>query len=100
MGFKTTVGELDLRGARENKIVVEQHTAMNIPWIQAKLMIYYLKVQVAIYEQQHGPIRIPTSVLPPEPPPLPGQFKDNPVAESVRALVLKMRAEYLASLNV
>jgi hypothetical protein len=94
--LKILFGELDLRGG---KVAVEQHTAMNIPWVQAKLLLFYLGVQVAINEKINGPIRIPKTVLPPEPPPLPEQFKDNPLALELRAFADKMRKDFIASLN-
>ena len=97
--IKMLFGKLDLRGANVGKVAVEQHTAMNIPWVQAKLLIYYLSVQVAIHERLNGQIKIPPSVLPPVPLPLPELFKNNPVAATLRELTEKMRHDYIASLN-
>jgi hypothetical protein len=47
---------------------VEQHTAISIPWVQAKLGAYYLQIALAVYEAENGKIKIPVSVLPPLPP--------------------------------
>jgi hypothetical protein len=47
---------------------IVQHTSVSVSWLQAKLMAYFLQVNLAIYENQNGPIRIPNAVLPPPPP--------------------------------
>ena len=62
--LKLVFGQLD---EIDNTKFIEQHTAITLPWLQAKLMSYFLQVNVAIYEHQHGPIAIPPVVFPPEP---------------------------------
>lgn len=95
--LKMMFGELDPRG---NEVVVEQHTAIAIPWLQAKLLIYYLLVNVGIYELGHGRIKIPKSLIPPHPPSLTDEEKDDPMFEKVRDFVEKIRAEYLATADL
>src|SRR5580698_4093433 len=63
--LKMIFGELDM--GRKDGAGVEQHTAITVPWAQAKLLIYYLQLNVGIYEKIFGKIKIPDSVLPPEP---------------------------------
>src|ERR1039457_3310638 len=43
---------------------VDQHTAVTLPWPQAKLLHYFLGVQLAAHEALNGKINIPASVLP------------------------------------
>ncbi len=43
---------------------VEYHTAITIPWSQAKIMSYFLQVQIAYYEATNGPIKIPSGAIP------------------------------------
>jgi hypothetical protein len=64
--LKLVFGEID---QQDGKIVVEQHTSMTIPWVQAKLLVYYLQVTIFGQELEHGPIHFPAALLPPEPPP-------------------------------
>jgi hypothetical protein len=91
-------GELDIH---EGKVVVEQHTGMNIPWLQAKLLLLYLGVQVAMNEKINGPIRIPKTLIPPEFPPISEELlKDNPLAPALRELGEKMRQEFVSKLDI
>ncbi len=48
-------------------IKVNYHTALNIPWAQAKLAAFYLRVVLAAHEAQNGKIPIPASVRPRDP---------------------------------
>lgn len=63
--LKVILGELDQRGG---KIAVEQHTAVSIPWVQVKLLCYWLRLNLEIYEMSNGKIHIPQGVRPPVPP--------------------------------
>lgn len=49
------------------KGVIDWHTAITLPWTQAKLVSYYLQLNVEIHELQNGLIKIPTVMTPPEP---------------------------------
>lgn len=60
--FKLVFGELDQ--SDESRTLVHQHTAVTVPWIQAKLMAYYIELNLAIHEADHGVIRIPESLVP------------------------------------
>ena len=64
--LKIIFGQLD---QSKEVTTIEQHTAMVIPWAQAKLMSYLLQVNIAIYESDHGKIKLPTGVLPKQIPP-------------------------------
>jgi len=44
--LKMIFGQLD---QSEGKAVVEQHTAVTIPWAQAKVLSYYLQVNLTAY---------------------------------------------------
>jgi hypothetical protein len=60
LDLKMVFGEIDLR-----RQLVEQHTAITIPWVQAKILSYYLGIFIAQHEAQSGKVTIPASVLPP-----------------------------------
>ena len=70
--FETSVWDLKIiLGQLEQhtgKSVVDWHTAVTIPWIQVKLVAYFLRLQAAWYELQNGPISIPASIMPAVPP--------------------------------
>ena len=62
-------------------MVVQQHTAMTISWLQAKIFHYYLTVNLGVYELQHGKIKIPATLVPPEPPPPTGDLANDAAAQ-------------------
>ena len=59
--------------------LVNWHTAITVPWGTAKLLAYFLQVNIAIYEELHERIRIAPSVLPPTPPP-PSETEESSTA--------------------
>lgn len=93
--LKMVFGELSQTGS---KVSIEQHTSVTVSWIQAKLLSYYLQIQIAGYELQHGKIRLPNNVLPIEPPPVPADYPDKETGEAFRQMVNQMRNEFLAKL--
>ena len=62
---------------------IDWHTAITIPWLQAKFVAYYLRVQAAWHEQQTGPLKAPAFVMPPEPKPPTGELANDPVANAL-----------------
>jgi hypothetical protein len=93
--LKMTFGELD---PRDSKTVVQQHTAMSVSWLQAKLMYYYLGLNLGVYEMLNGKIKVPATTMPPEPPAPSGEFLNNPDAQRVYEFIKKFREQFLASL--
>lgn len=59
--LRMVFGEIDWRPNAAP--VVQQHTAMTVGWLQAKLMQYFLNVHVGVYELAHGRISIPPELL-------------------------------------
>ena len=78
------------------KPAVEWHTSITLPWRQVKLMAYYLAINLAAYELNNGPIKVPPSMFPPEPPPPEGPEKDNPLMQAVFEMVREHREKFLA----
>lgn len=93
--LKMIFGQLD---QSEGRAVVEQHTAVTIPWAQAKVLSYYLQVNLTAYEIENGRIAIPTGVLPPEPGPIPPELEGNQQAKAIREAAIRLREQFLASL--
>jgi hypothetical protein len=88
--LKILFGELSV-----SKPDVDWHTSITLPWAQAKLMAYYLSINIAAYEAHHGGIRLPESMLPLEPPPPPLETgKDDP-SHKVFEFVREQRQKFL-----
>lgn len=78
---------------------VDWHTSITVPWEQAKLMMYYLMLNVAARELQTGAkITIPPSMLPPEPD-APSGPDDTAVNRAFYEIVKDHRQRFLAGLK-
>jgi hypothetical protein len=62
--LKVIFGNLD-QSKQPNQIM--QHTAIHLPWIQIKILSYFLPLVVALQEHQFGKIDVPMAVRPPDP---------------------------------
>ncbi|HEY4901438.1 MAG TPA: DUF3467 domain-containing protein [Terriglobales bacterium] len=94
--LRMVFGELDMS---EGGAIVQQHTAMTVAWVQAKLMQYFLTLQLGVYEMTHGKIPVPDGILPPEPTPPTGELEHDPVAIQVYEYIKKARDQFMASLS-
>jgi hypothetical protein len=81
--LKLLFGQLD---QAKSGVEVEQHTAITLPWYQAKIAAYYFLVNVIINQEEQGRIALPARVVPPRP---------NPNAPEVSTSA-KIAVEYLA----
>jgi len=73
---------------------VDWHTVITMPWAVAKLMSYYIQVNLAVYEHQHGKIKIPQGMIP---QPLSNPL-DNESSNLLFARLEELRAEFLRNL--
>src|SRR5438045_7215 len=62
MDLKMTFGQSDQRP--NGSWFVEQHTAVTIPWIQAKIMLFFLHANIFFHENANGTIRVPPQLMP------------------------------------
>lgn len=80
----------------EGKSYVEQHTSVTIPWIQVKLLSYFLQVNLLGYESLHGKIKIPEELIP--------QVVTKPSTETdpkvlaIFELISKLREQFVSDL--
>jgi len=93
--LKMIFGELDQRGG---KVAVDQHTSVTLSWLQAKLLNFFLEINLAVHELEQGKIKIPKNLLPPVPAPPLGELADVPQAKPIFELITKMREEFIAGL--
>lgn len=66
--LKLIFGILD-QSVVPNQVV--QHTSINIPWTQVRLLSYWMDVGIAIQEYYNGKIKIPSGIMPPDPRTMP-----------------------------
>jgi hypothetical protein len=59
--MKLLFGELT---SDEQGNVIEQHTGMVLPWPLVKVLAFHLAINIVAFEDQHGPIRLATPILP------------------------------------
>ena len=96
--FEATVWDLKLIfgefSARAKSI--EWHTSITIPWALAKLIIYYLQINIDIHELDQGKIAIPASMIPAAPPP---PIQDDGTAQAIFEIVQRNRERLMESLK-
>ncbi|MFZ0337137.1 MAG: DUF3467 domain-containing protein [Terracidiphilus sp.] len=71
---------------------VDWHTAMTMPWGAAKLLRYLLSLNIAIYESNSGPIKLPASAIPPIVAP-PSGDEDTEQNRAFYGLAIKLHNE-------
>ena len=95
--LKLIFGQLD---QSEGKVRIVQHSAITVPWTQAKLMVYWLRGQIEAHELANGKIHIPPPIIPQPLPPLTEEIKkSDPNAEAVYAIFNRLRDEFISSLD-
>ncbi len=78
--LKVIFGQLEQHtGAPE----VDWHTAITIPWLQVKFVAYYLRLQAAWHDLQYGQLKAPSSVMPRQPEPPPGELANDSLAKKL-----------------
>jgi hypothetical protein len=98
--FEGTIWDLKLIfgevSARSN--TVGWHTSVTIPWAQAKLMQYYLAVNIEAHERINGKISFPTAMTPKEPPP-PDPSDTTGDKKDFYDMVMRLRQNFIDSLK-
>ena len=93
--LKLVFGELD---QSQGKGRIQQHSSVTISWAQAKLLAYYLQVNIAGYEVQNGKIKIRKDLVPVEIPQLlPRQQKDPKIRELL-GLIKNLRKQFVSNI--
>jgi hypothetical protein len=91
---KLVFGELDRFSIPPG---VKQHTAVTMTWAETKLAMYYLRINLAIYEAEHGNVQIPEGLIPPIFT-LSDDLAETPVGKAALERTARIREELLASL--
>ena len=91
--LKMIFGEVDQSlGAN----VVSQHTAVTMPWPQAKVFLYFLSMHVAFREMELGRLSVPANVINPPLPPDNGMAKEFPNSVKIYEMMKKHYDEFIA----
>jgi hypothetical protein len=93
--LKIIFGQID---QSTGTVTVKQKVAVTIPWTQAKLTLFWLRVQVELIERQSGKIAIRNDLVPPEWPAPTGGQKDDPDAIAFFELYNRARDEFLKTI--
>jgi hypothetical protein len=92
--LKIFFGQLDQRSGGN----IDWHTAMTIPWTQARVLEYFLKLNTIFYETKFARITLPPQLVPaPHPRPTEEQIKSDPQAIELWEAYLKVHAEMFGS---
>lgn len=93
--LKAIFGQLD---QRQGKVTIRQHTAVTVPWTQAKILMFWLRGYLEFHEKTQGKVIIPPNGIPPEvTPPSEEQKKSDPSVEIAYEIFKRLRNELLES---
>lgn len=92
--LRAVFGEIDSEPDTGKQVVV-QHTSIAIPWLQVKLGLYFLMLQLGAYEITHGKIKLPATLIPPEPIPPTGEFANDPLSRQIYEFIKNTREQFL-----
>jgi hypothetical protein len=93
--LKIIFGQLDQSSGRPR---TKQTVAITIPWAQAKLATFALKLYVAISELQNGKIQIREDLLPKEVPELTPEQAAQPFGKEIFEIYKRLREEFVRDL--
>jgi len=89
--LKLFFGQLEQHTA---KAEINWHTAVTIPWMQAKILEYYLRANIAFYEKTNGPLNVLPNLRPPQPErPSEDQVKADPKSIELWEMYKKLYTE-------
>lgn len=76
---------------------VDWHTAITLPWAQAKLMSYFLQINIAAQEASEGKIKIPERMIPALPPQPQGGENDT-VEQKIFQVIAEHHKRFMESI--
>jgi hypothetical protein len=93
--LKMRFGELNQKKAGE--FIIDWHTAVTIPWLQAKFVAYFLLLNFAWYEHRNGRLSVPPGVVPAPPEAPSGEHASDPTAVQWYETSKKLYAEFFGA---
>ena len=88
--LKIIFGQLEQHTGRPQ---VDWHTAVTVPWLQSKILSYYLRLNILSHEADNGTIKVPGQVMPPKPLKPSGEFENDPKALEFFEMASKIYSE-------
>lgn len=100
VGFHPTIWDLKiLFGELSSRTPsVDWHTSMTLSWAQAKLMAYYLQINLALQESRNGNINVPIEMTPMELPALAESATTDPREVETLKKLKALRDAFVASM--
>ena len=90
---KLICGDFEQLGPSQG--VIKQHSSVIMSWLQAKLLLYYLRVNMTAFESQYGKIDVPNELLPVPIVPLPKNQENDPKARAIWQQLHALREEFV-----
>jgi hypothetical protein len=84
---------------RTNQSATRPKAMVTVPWTQAKLISYYIQVQLIVHEVQNGKIRIRPDLLPPPPELSQEEIEKDPTVLATVQKIAALRDAFVASLE-
>ena len=82
-------GQLGLRSRGVENPGMDWHTAVTLPWPQAKVLAYFLLVNIAIHEETNGPVTIRQDLVPAAP-----KFNEGDPAKELERNLQNLHEEF------
>jgi hypothetical protein len=76
---------------------VVQHTGIAVPWAQAKLMIYFITLNLLIHEGNAGRVSVPKGLIPVVPEEMPKLFRDQGTSAETWKAMRRLYLDFVAS---
>jgi len=83
----------------EDNPYIEWRAEVTLPWLQAKLLSYFLQINIEAFESQNGKLRIPKNILPPAPIPPSGEIENDPSAKAMHEAAMRLYRELVGETN-
>jgi len=77
--------------------VVVQHTGITMPWLQVKVLLYFLQIHLATYETLNGRIKVPGGVINPVSSPDKEMAQDYPSSVDIYKVMNKIYEDFMAA---
>jgi hypothetical protein len=76
--------------------VVVQHGSITMPWPQVKMMLYFLRANLAAHEARNGRVGLQPTLISLVPDKVPKELASNPKEVKTHAALLKIQQEFFA----
>jgi hypothetical protein len=93
MDFTILFGQIN-QNPGGGKTAIDWNTAVTMAWAQAKLLSYYMRANLVIYEALHGIVKVPAATLPGTIV-APDDLETNPLSKKIFEAVNQLHREFI-----